>query len=164
MKPESAKVEIRRAQPEDAAAIAGILHESFVEFRPLYTAEGFAATTPDANGVCTRMKEGPVWVALLNGSPIGTIAALLQAESLYVRGLAVVPAARGSGVAENLLAEIERYAAHTGCRRLFLSTTPFLSAAIRLYEKWGFHRTISGAHDLLGTPLFMMEKTLGQRR
>jgi ribosomal protein S18 acetylase RimI-like enzyme len=163
MKPESAEVEIRRAEPEDAAAIARILHDSFVEFRSLYTDGGFAATTPDANGVCTRINEGPVWIALLNGSPIGTVAALLQDDSLYVRGMAVVPAARGSGVAAKLLTEVERFAIHSECRRLFLSTTPFLSAAIHLYEKCGFRRATAGADDLFGTPLFTMEKTIVQR-
>jgi len=45
-----------------------------------------------------------------------------------------------------------------GCKRLYLSTTPFLHSAIRLYERCGFRRTDEGPHDLFGTPLFTMEK------
>jgi ribosomal protein S18 acetylase RimI-like enzyme len=151
---------IRRATPEDAAAIAAVLHESFIQFKPQYSDGGFAATTPDANGVLARMKEGPIWVAMRENAMLGTAAAVLQGESLYIRGMAVLPAARGAGVGESLMAEIERYAGSAGCRRLFLSTTPFLIAAIHLYEKLGFLRTSTGARDLFGTPLFTMEKTI----
>jgi hypothetical protein len=44
---------------------------------------------------------------------------------------------------------------------LFLSTTPFLTHAIVLYEGLGFQRSNEGPHDLFGTPLFTMVKTLG---
>jgi hypothetical protein len=41
-----------------------------------------------------------------------------------------------------------------------LSTTPFLDAAIALYERCGFRRTAGGPLELAGTPLFTMEKRL----
>jgi ribosomal protein S18 acetylase RimI-like enzyme len=155
-----ASVQIRRATPADAAAIAAVLYESFREFRPLYTDGGFAATTPDSGGILARMKEGPVWVALGEKVTLGTVAAVLQSESLYIRGMAVLPAARGAGVGQRLMSEIELYAASAGCQRLFLSTTPFLNSAIRLYEKLGFRRCATEAQALFGTPLFTMEKIL----
>lgn len=40
----------------------------------------------------------------------------------------------------------------------FLSMTPFLDRAVRLYEKFGFMR--NGDDDLYGTPLIAMEKRL----
>lgn len=156
--PES--VQIRRATTEDAVAIAAILYDSFREFRSLYTDGGFAATTLDANGVRARMDEGPVWLATRGNLAIGTVAAMLEHESLYVRGMAVLPTARGTGVGAALIAEVEHHAGRIGCRRLFLSTTPFLTSAIGLYEKLGFRRRSAGVPDLFGTPLFTMEKTL----
>ncbi len=42
---------------------------------------------------------------------------------------------------------------------MFLSTTPFLHSAIRLYERFGYRRTDDGMNDLFGTPLFTMEKS-----
>lgn len=101
-----------------------------------------------------------MWVAMRDDTAIGTVAAVLHGESLYIRGMAVLPVARGTEVGESLMAEIDRYANKTGCRRLFLNTTPFLTSAIRLYEKLGFCRCSNGAHDLFGTPLFTMEKIL----
>jgi len=156
------RVQIRLAASVDAAQIASVLRESFIEYRDSYTPEGFAATTPTIEEVQSRMEEGPVWVTLLDGSVVGTVAAVERGEDLYVRGMAVLPAARGSGVGQLLLREIEDYAATRGYRRLVLSTTPFLHSAIRLYERFGFLRSEEGARDLKGTPLFTMVKNLRQ--
>ena len=84
-------VKIRMATHEDAALIASVLRESFIEYRDSYTPDGFAATTPTSEEVRGRMKEGPVWVALLNGSVVGTAAAVERGADLYVRGMAVLP-------------------------------------------------------------------------
>ncbi|HKC63492.1 MAG TPA: GNAT family N-acetyltransferase [Pyrinomonadaceae bacterium] len=153
-------MQIHLAASVDAAQIASVLRESFIEYRDSYTHEGFAATTPTSEEVLSRMKEGPVWVALLDGSIIGTVAASRRGEDLYVRGMAVLPVARGQQIGELLLREIEGYARARGYRRLVLSTTPFLHRAIRLYERFGFMRSEEGAHDLFGTPLFTMVKNL----
>ncbi len=58
------------------------------------------------------------------------------------------------------MSHVENVASEHGFRRLFLSTTPFLTSAIRLYERWGFQRSDEGPHDLHGTPLFTMVKIL----
>lgn len=152
------QLEIRRAEPEDARAIAEVLRESFIEFRPLYTDGGFAATTPNAQQVLLRLREGPVWVASRAGVVLGTVAAVIKGDSIYIRGMAVLPAARGSGAGSGLLRQVEEWAASKGYTRLFLSTTPFLNSAIRLYQRFGFHRTNDALHYLFGTPLFTMEK------
>jgi GNAT superfamily N-acetyltransferase len=152
---------IRRGASQDALEVASVLKRSFTEYENLYTKHGYAATTPDAAAILRRMREGPLWVADCDQEIVGTAAALSRGSSLYIRGIAVLPAARSQGLGLRLLEEIERFAAQTGCRRLFLSTTPFLNRAIRLYEGFGFHATNQGPRDLFGTPLFTMEKTLG---
>jgi GNAT superfamily N-acetyltransferase len=154
------RVHIRAATIADAPQVASLLLASFVEYRDLYTPDGFAATTPTSEEVLARMDEGPVWVALLGGSLAGTVAAVDRGEDLYVRGMAVLPPARGRQIGELLLREIEEYARARGYRRLTLSTTPFLHRAIRLYERFGFRRSDEGARDLFGTPLFSMVKSL----
>jgi GNAT superfamily N-acetyltransferase len=151
-------VHIRLAAPDDAPVVANTLQASFVEYEPLYTPPGFAATTPDAEQVLARMREGPVWVALRHIEVVGTVAAVVEDNSLYIRGMAVRPEARRLKVGALLLEQAERFALQQGCSRVFLSTTPFLDAAIRLYEKAGFRRVQDGGHDLFGTPLFRMEK------
>ena len=151
---------IRLAGPDDAPAIAALLLQSFAEYEPFYTAEGFKATTPSSQEVLNRMNEGPVWIAIHDGAIVGTASVVTKGESLYVRGMAVLPSARGQRTGQLLLEHIERYAAEQNCRRLFLSTTPFLNRAIQLYEHFGFRRSPEGPHDLFGTPLFTMAKKI----
>jgi GNAT superfamily N-acetyltransferase len=158
------RVRIRLAARVDAARVASLLLESFDEYRDSYTPEGFAATTPTREEVLARMEEGPVWVALLDGNVVGTVAAVERGEELYVRGMAVLPRARGLGIGELLLREVEGYARALGHSRLTLSTTPFLGRAIRLYERFGFLRSEEGARELFGTPLFTMAKSLRRAR
>lgn len=103
-------VEIRRANPEDAAAIALVLYESFAEYKDLYTDGGFAATALDPERVLNRMLEGPMWTAWREGAVVGTVAAVGKDRSVYIRGMAVLPAARGLGVGTALLREVEGWA------------------------------------------------------
>ena len=159
---EDLAVEIRLACPEDSTDISTILRESFAEYEPYYTEAAFEATTTSPDGVLKRMKEGPTWVAAQGGRIVGTVSILLTDKGVYIRGMAVPPAKRGRGVGRLLLEHIEAYASARQIRRLFLSTTPFLTEAISLYEHHGFRRTDDGPYDLLGTPLFTMEKRLGR--
>jgi len=58
--------------------------------------------------------------------------------------------------------EVERFAETTAVDSLYLSTTPFLDATIRLYQGCGFRFTEEGPSDLFGTPLRTMEKKLSE--
>ena len=160
MTDESPDIQIRRAAPADAEAVASVLRESFAEYRDSYTGEAFAATTPAGEQIRGRMDEGPVWVAVRGDVVVGTVSVVPRGESLYVRGMGVLPAARGQRLGEALLRRVEEFASARGHRRLYLSTTPFLARAIQLYERAGFRRCDDGPHELCGTPLFTMEKAL----
>jgi ribosomal protein S18 acetylase RimI-like enzyme len=156
----TSRIPIRVAVTEDSQSIASVLYESFAEFEPAYTPEAFAATTPTLNQIRARWSEGPVWVAVSHGVVVGTVSAVVKQDSLYVRSMAVLPAARGQNIGYRLLEKVETYALEQRCRRIFLSTTPFLTRAVKLYERYGFRRTNEGPHALYGTPLFMMEKMM----
>jgi len=153
-------ITIRRAVADDAPAVVSLLYESFLEYESLYTVEGFAATVISRSGVIDRMRAGPLFVATMNSKVVGTVAIVPKGESLYIRGMAVHPSARGQRLGERLLSYVENLANSQGARRLLLSTTPFLERAIRLYESFGFERTDEGPHDLHGTPLLTMQKLL----
>ena len=83
------------AMADDAAAIASVLLESFAEYRSLYTDEGFAATTPTLEQIPGRMNEGHVWVASHDETIVGTVSVVVKGQTLYLRGMAVSPSARG---------------------------------------------------------------------
>src|SRR5258707_15872451 len=88
---------VRLALPADAPAIARVLAESFAAYEPMYTPGAFAATTPSASVIEQRFGEGLIWVAERQGAIVGTASAVPKGTELYVRSVAVVPAARGRG-------------------------------------------------------------------
>ncbi len=92
----ASNIRIRRAESRDAPAIALLLAEAFAEYRPLYTPAGYEATGIANQQVISRIKEGPVWIAMLDELVVGTISVVPRRESLYIRGMAVAPSARGS--------------------------------------------------------------------
>jgi GNAT superfamily N-acetyltransferase len=153
-------IHIRRATADDAVSIASVMHTSFVEYESAYTPEAFAATTPTSEQVQHRMSEGPMWVALQDDTIVGTVSVVPKSASLYIRGMAILPSARGQSIGTLLLEWVEDFASKHSYARLFLSTTPFLTRAIRLYERCGFRRSDKGPYELFGTPLFTMEKML----
>jgi ribosomal protein S18 acetylase RimI-like enzyme len=153
-------INIRHAAKDDLSEIAALMHESFVEYRSLYTEEAFLATTPNADQIAVRMTEGPVWVAEHDASIVGTVSVVPRGDDLYIRGMAVLPQARGLQLGQLLLKQVEEFARAQNHKRLVLSTTPFLLRAIRLYEGAGFQRSDEGPHDLFGTPLFTMVKVV----
>jgi putative acetyltransferase len=153
-------VQIHPAIGSDVEAVAAVLRDAFLEFKSLYTEAAYAETTPDPDTLVRRLDDGPIWVARLRGEIVGTISAVEKPNGVYVRSTAVLPSARGSRIAKMLLEEVESFAVSYRAERLFLSTTPFLHAAIHLYEDFGFHRTSEPPHDLFNTPLFTMEKKL----
>lgn len=157
---ETSAVKIRLATPADLPSLASVLYDSFAEYKSFYTDEGFAATTPSSDRLWQRMNEGPVWIATRDDVALGTVSAVDRGDYLYIRGMAVLPQARGIGLGALLLKAVEEFAIAEGYNRLTLSTTPFLDQAIRLYERSGFHRTADGPHDIFGTPLFTMMKDL----
>ncbi len=157
---EKQDIQIRLATADDALSIAAVLHEAFVEYEAFYTPEAFAATTPTREQIQQRMSEGPVWVALRDDSIVGTLSAVPQSEAVYIRGMAILPSASGQSIGSRLLDRVEAFATSYTYGHLFLSTTPFLTRAIRLYEQCGFRQSDEGPHELFGTPLFTMVKPL----
>jgi putative acetyltransferase len=153
-------VVIRCARADDATQIAQVLRASFREYRTLYTKQGYAATTPVKAEILRRFNEGPIWIAEDNATAVGTVSGMHKADSFYVRSMAVLPQARGQGIGHALLEKVEAFCREHRYRRLFLSTTPFLTDAIHLYETHGFRRTEEGPLDIFGTPLFTMDKRL----
>jgi nitroimidazol reductase NimA-like FMN-containing flavoprotein (pyridoxamine 5'-phosphate oxidase superfamily)/GNAT superfamily N-acetyltransferase len=153
-------IEIRVAAPEDSEQVASVLESAFAEYRSSYTDGGFAATVITRDKVEARMNEGPMWIALQDGVIVGAVAAVSRAEALHVRGMGIVPEARGKKIGELLLKHVEEFALRQEHTRMTLNTTPFLARAIRLYEHFGFRQSDEGPSDLFGTPLFSMKKEL----
>jgi ribosomal protein S18 acetylase RimI-like enzyme len=139
-------IEIRLARPAEYAAAGDLVAD-------VYAAEGFAhgAYVDVLRDAARRAAEADLLVAVdAGGRVVGTLtfapggtpwADVAGPDEAEFRMLAVLPAARGRGIAERLVrASIERARAG-GHRRLVLSSQPEMRAAHRLYERLGFART-----------------------
>ncbi|MGB1585556.1 MAG: GNAT family N-acetyltransferase [Thermoplasmatota archaeon] len=142
---------IRRATPEDAPAIHALKLAAFGPYRERYTPACFDATVLDDGRIQDRMAEGPVWV-WDDGDIQGTVGARRDQRGLYVRGMAVHPDAQGKGIGKALLDACRNYAVDQEIPCMWLSTTLFLDASARLYERYGF-RPSHGPAQLEGTDL-----------
>jgi len=155
------QLEVRLAGPGDEEIVARLLVEAFEPYREQYTPGGFADTTATAEVVRERFETARVWLAFDNDEAVGTVTALPENDSVYIRSMAVTPNAQGRGVGQRLLETLEADSRGRGFKRLYLYTTFVLPGAQPLYEKNGFVVTRETApeewHDMGGVE---MEKNL----
>jgi GNAT superfamily N-acetyltransferase len=114
----------------------------------------------DAQTVDPRFTTMAVLVAVAADHDIGgTIASqVVSADEGHLRGMAVLPAWHGAGVAAALLDSAERDLRHPGCTRITLDTTASLMRAIRFHEHHGFCASGRTSY-FFGMPLFEYAST-----
>ena len=161
MQQPSQTVSIRRATSEDAPKILGCLRAAFEDYRSFYTSAGFLDTVQTPETIQVRLAEMTVFVAVSDsGEVVGTIACkVISAQEGHLRGMAVVPSLRGSGVAEQLLSGAESELRSRQCTRITLDTTEPLQRAMRFYKRCGYCRSGKIA-DFFGMPLIEYQKVL----
>lgn len=154
---------IRRATADDSAAILECLSLAFEPFRESYSEKGFLDTILTPETVTNRLREMLVFVAVWEGSVIGTIGCrTVNQHEGHLRGMAVLPDRQGSSVATALLAHAEQELLNAGCSAITLNTTEPLKRAMRFYEKHGYRAT-GRVGDFFGMPLFQYRKQLGTK-
>ena len=160
MPTELKKEEIRRAQPADTSEILKCLAEAFAPYRDRYTLEAFADTVLDEFSVRNRMQDMHLLVAASGGGIVGTVGfAVGENGEGHLRGMAVLPSVRGTGIASRLLAAVEADLRNLGCTRVTLDTTLPLETAMKFYEKHGYIRSGRVA-DFFGMQLIEYVKQL----
>lgn len=172
---------VRKAKPSDSQGILECLQEAFEPYRSRYTPEAFLDTTLTAETLQHRLATMSVYVSVNNsGRIVGTIGCQITNPKIdndnasqdntgrdkagnnnegHLRGMAVLPACRGSGVAGYLLNAAESELRDKRCSRITLDTTEPLQPAMRFYEKHGYRRS-GRVTDFFGMPLIEYIKTL----
>src|SRR5262245_63805411 len=92
---------VRRATPEDAAAVLECLRTAFEPYRGQYTPAAFEDTVLTSGTVGERFATMAVFVAVTaGGAVVGTVACnLVGAGEGHIRGMAVCPSWQGRCVA-----------------------------------------------------------------
>ncbi len=172
---------IRKASRDDAAGILGCLRSAFEDYRDFYTPAAFLDTVLTPEALQVRLAEMSVFVAdhpasQLDHGParvlpsidrsavippiVGTIAChVVDDKEGHLRGMAVLPAWRGTGLASQLLGRAESELRARNCTHITLDTTEPLQHAMRFYEKHGYRRS-GKISDFFGMPLIEYHKAL----
>ena len=100
---------------------------------------------------------GRLYLAYADDRLVGCIA-LKQADAITceMKRLYVRPAFRGQGIANQLLTHLMAEARQIGYRHMRLDTLPFLTAAIALYQKYGFYEIPPYNDNPMGNSIYMM--------
>lgn len=129
------RVSVRQARDGDIAALARI-HQASVRGlcrRHYEPAEIERWTTVDPGLYARLLRDATVFVATLDGEPVGFAAVSLARRE--VRAIYVAPAAAGAGIGARLLMRIERLARALGISWLQLAAT---LNAVGFYERHGW--------------------------
>ena len=159
----AAQFSIREATAGDVPGILACLAAAFEPYRPSYTPAAFADTVLDPVTLRERLAVMTLLVAVEErGTVVGTIGYRLMDAGArgHLRGMAVLPDWKGSGLAAALLSAVEEALRRRGCRRMTLNSVAPLQRAIAFYERRGFRRT-GRVSDLSGMPLFEYQMALG---
>ena len=161
MSSQAATVSFRKATSEDSPGILACLREAFEEFRERYTPAGFLDTVLTPKTLAKRLETMNVFVAVNSREQVvGTItSSVVSLEQGHLRGMAVLPSLRGSGIAGQLLSRAESELHQLKCMRVTLDTSEPLLRAMRFYEKHGYRRS-GKTKDFFGMLLIEYQKTL----
>jgi GNAT superfamily N-acetyltransferase len=140
---------VRDAVLEDHPAIRDVIAAAYRQYADLIAPDVFAPYLADLLDLGRHARHGRLLVAEAAAPVRGFVAfypdASVQGFGLPAgwasgRALAVHPAARGYGVARALLATAERLARDSGAPVFAFHTASFMTGAIALYERLGYHR------------------------
>jgi ribosomal protein S18 acetylase RimI-like enzyme len=140
-----AKIEIRHAGPEDAAAIARLLHDFNSEYDE--PTPGVAALTGYARRL---LEEGEMTVLLAGAGPDGLSLIRFRpcvwtgAPEAHLQELYVAPPLRGRGIGRALLEATTAAAREAGATGIDLNTGTTDTVARALYESCGFSNREGG--------------------
>jgi ribosomal protein S18 acetylase RimI-like enzyme len=136
---------IRPARPDELDAVGELTARAYLADGPI--SEKYAAMLADAH---TRARDAELLVAVDTDDhvlgtvtialPGGEFADVARDGELEFRMLAVDPAARRRGVGEALVRAVIDRARSLGLPRVILSSQQTMTAAHRIYERFGFRR------------------------
>lgn len=156
---------IRPGRDEDEAAYIRLIGEAWAEYPGCVF--DVDAELPELHALATWFAglSGAVWVAEDEGAILGMIGVVPDADGAWeIRKLYVDRAARGTGLAQRLLATAEAHAAARGARELFLWTDTRFTRAHRFYEAQSFVRDgpLRTLADLSNSIEYRYAKPLGR--
>ena len=122
----------------------------------MHSSRPWLPTSPPSSFVSFDAGKERCWIADRHGNFLGSVCLVKQSsETAKLRLLIVEPAARGLGIGRRLVEECIVFARQVGYRKITLWTNANLTAAVKLYQSFGFNLVHeephhSFGHDLIG--------------
>ena len=137
---------VRPATSADATLLARTIAAAFAQYRGKLVPESSAFTeTPEA--IARQFADGVgAFIAERDGRIVGCVMTESMAGDLYFGRLAVLPEARGSGLARRLIAAVEEEARRRGLPGVRLGVRIALPDNQRLFNSLGYREISREAH------------------
>jgi predicted N-acetyltransferase YhbS len=157
----SDSVVLRAAVVGDAASLAATIAAAFEQYRGRLTPES-GAFRETAEGISRELTAGTAAiVAEQDGETLGCVMIKPADGDLYFGRLAVIPSARGRGIARRLVEAVEREATRRGLAGVRLGVRIVLTENQRLFTALGYVETSREAHPGFDHPTSItMRKSL----
>jgi len=127
-------VSIRRARPDDAAAVRTLTRAAYAKWVEVIGREPFPMTADHDRAV----REHWVDLAERDGKLAGLVEMIPRPDHLFIENLAVAGDAQKLGLGSRLLAHAEHLARRSGLATIELATNQAFAANLAFYEKRGF--------------------------
>jgi ribosomal protein S18 acetylase RimI-like enzyme len=152
---------LRAATFDDAPALAATIAAAFEQYRGKLQPES-GAFRETAKGIGSELRKGAgAIVAERDGQVVGCVMTKVLLGDLYFGRLAILPSARGLGLAKRLVAAVEADARARGLAGVRLGVRVVLTENQKLFASLGYVETGREAHPGFDHPTSInMRKTL----
>ncbi len=137
---------VRAASEADAPLLAATIAAAFEQYRGRLVPES-GAFRETAGGIADELKKGAgAFIAERGGETLGCVMTKPMEGDLYFGRLSVLPAARGLGIAKQLVEAIEAAARARGLAGVRLGVRVVLTDNQQLFASMGYRETGREAH------------------
>ena len=146
--------EIRRAGPEDAAAIAALTRAAYEKWVPVIG----RLPKPMAADYDVAVREHLIELLEEDGMLVGLVECIREPDHLLIENLAVAPAHQGKGHGHRLIARVEALARELGLSEVRLYPNKLFAENVAFYKKLGYR--VDGESAFKGGLIVHMSRRL----
>ncbi|MCU0492039.1 MAG: GNAT family N-acetyltransferase [Chloroflexaceae bacterium] len=154
-------ITLHHATAASLPAIVALIHTAFEEYRGAVEPP-LSAHSETVEHLQELLNQGGMFFEARQGDVlVGCVFCQQRDDAMYLGRLAVLPALRGAGIGQRLIAAVEEQARVQGATRIQLGTRLAHSANQAYYQRLGFRIVDYRSHPGYTEPTFVwMEKTL----
>ncbi|TAJ89241.1 GNAT family N-acetyltransferase [Reyranella sp.] len=131
-------IKLRPAEPQEAAAIAGIVRAAYARWVPAIGREPLPMRVDYDKALKEHRFDVIVEGGQADGRIVGVIETMQRDDHIWIENVAVAPETQGRGIGRRLLDHAESIARAVGCFEARLLTNAAFEANVALYRRLGY--------------------------